>query len=204
MELPFDIWNLILSEYINFNSHVDNGKQRFLELLLVDKAFNIALMHYYDTLLLGPYIYFRATMICTAVCECCGKTFNTKLNQLSFMNDEAPQRVIIYCNSMWCFKMALYSQRDAIHRQAGLLYDIKHVVNYKSIIDYHEGKKILIDRSNGSQTLSFVVTRYLYIHKRTGGNYMLCKWYEGMEYYYKLVKIDKYLKHHVSIKLSSY
>lgn len=190
MRLPEDLWRMILVEFNEYDYYY-----YFFKLRVVNKFFYHVLMEYYNVNLpIGPTICFRSTMICTNTCMNCGRDFKRPCNQLSFFTDEPPRRVIIYCDSLYCFKMAVYSQLDAIYRQAGLLYNVKHVINHANILEDKENK-ILISRTNKTEkTLATAVTRYVYIHRDTGTRYMLCKWYEGMEYFYKLVLIDSYLK----------
>lgn len=207
LELPTDIWRLILcTGYIDFGS-LSDGKIWFLKLLIVNKEFHELLMYWYNEIILGPTVSFRATMICTNTCQCCGiDTMDDRIrfNQLNFMTDEPPRRVIIYCHSVYCFKLALHSQRDAIHRQSGLLYDVQHVLNHNDILK-SDDNTAMIDRSNKTeQTKADIVTEYLYRRRTTNEKYMLAKWYEGMDFYYKLVRIENHLKHKDVIKISPF
>jgi len=188
--IPEDIWRSILTTYIRY----DEDKNIFLNLIIVNVFFCNILMAYYNRMPVGPVVCFRSTMICTNTCMNCGRDFEEACNQLNFFTDEPPRRIIIYCESLYCFKMAIYSQLDAISKQSGLLYTIRHVVNHDSILE-DEKNRVLISRTRKvHKTEATVVTKYVYINRVTQKRYMLCKWYEKMDNFYKLILIDPYLK----------
>ena len=196
--IPEDVWRSILTRYMDY----DTDKKPFFTLMMVNIFFRHVLLTYYNTLPIGPILCFRSTMVCTNECTNCGRSFQEACNQLNFFTDEPPRRVIIYCNSLYCFKMAIYSQLDAISRQSGLLYTIRHVINHGSILEDEENR-IMISRTNQiHKTEATVVTQYVYISRASQKKYMLCKWYKNMDYYFKLVLIEPYLKK--ALQLSSF
>ena len=161
----------------------------FLNLRLINKKCNdVIQIAFFGINMKDNYLYARRTFIPQGYCHCCEKRASEMvgdLNDIQFLMDDCPRRILIVCNYWKCRLYALISKLIDIFQYNKFLYFYPPI----------SGEEFNIPRTNPTTKTIGGIVKFWHniVVLRNNTYYVYVTWNENEKIYRKLVKFSDFI-----------